>query len=88
MTVSPALRWVEGMFAFGTESPAAKCAGRVVLLPVEAEDGLAWRIWSLSTWVEALEGFAEDEGRLRTPGRALEEPVIETEVFVLGGGNA
>lgn len=85
VTVSPALRWVDGLFAFETGSPAAKCAGRVVLLPVE---GGEWKIWTLSTWVEGLEGSAEDEGRLKAPGRALDEDVIETEVFVLGGGNA
>lgn len=85
VTVSPALRWVDGMFTFETGSPAAKCAGRVVLLPVE---GGAWKIWTLSTWVEALEAALEDEGRLKAPGRALVEDVIETDVFVLGGGNA
>lgn len=85
VTVSPALRWIDGMFAFETGSPAAKCVGRVVLLPVE---GGEWRIWSLSTWVDSLEGSPEDEGRLRAPGRELSEDVIETEVLVLGGGNA
>lgn len=83
--MSPVLRWVDGLFSFETASPAAKCAGRVVLLPLE---GGEWKIWTLSTWVESLESAAEDESRLRAPGRALEDDVIETEVFVLGGGNA
>ncbi|KAJ4397786.1 hypothetical protein N0V93_002023 [Gnomoniopsis smithogilvyi] len=85
VTVSPVLRWIDGTFSFETGSPAAKCAGRVVLLPIE---GGEWKIWALSTWVESLESASEDEGRLRAPGRALDEDVVETEVFVLGGGNA
>lgn len=85
VTVSPVLRWVDALFSFETSSPAAKCAGRVVLLPVE---GGEWKIWTLSTWVEALKSSAEDESRLRAPKRALDEDVIETDVFVLGGGNA
>lgn len=89
VTVSPVLKWVEAMFTFETGSPAAKCAGRVVLLPIEADGVLEWKIWVLSTWVETLEGSPEDEGRLRAPGRKLdEEEVIDTEVLVLGGGNA
>lgn len=85
VTVSPVLRWVDALVSFETSSPAAKCAGRVVLLPIE---GGEWKIWTLSTWVEALNSSAEEESRLKSPKRALDEDVLETEVFVLGGGNA
>lgn len=85
VTVSPALRWIDALFSFETGSPAAKCAGRVALLPVE---GGEWKIWTLSTWVETLKSSAEEENRLGAPRRALDEDVLETEVFVLGGGNA
>lgn len=90
VTVSPVLRWVEALFSFETEAPAARCGGRVVLLPEEGEEGVVrWRIWCLNTWVEGLRAFPEDVERLTAPGRELEgEEVIETEVFVLGGGNA
>lgn len=92
--MSPALSWVDGLFSFETAGPGARCAGRVVLLPVvddeaDEEGAVVWRIWSLSTWVEELEGHGEDEGLLRMPGRELDdEEVIETDVFVVGGGNA
>lgn len=94
----PALRWVEALFAFETaESPAARCGGRVVLVPErtgegEGEDGgggVAWKIWVLSTWVDELKAFPEDVARLKTPGRNLEaEETIETDVFIIGAGNA
>lgn len=88
--VSPALRWVEGLFTFETTSPAAACGGRVMLFP-EADEGgaVVWRIWVLSTWVDDLKGSPEDVGLLRAPGRMLQdEAVVETDVLLLGGGNA
>lgn len=90
VTVSPALRWVEALFTFETKAPAAECGGRVVLLPEEGEDGVVgWKIWCLNTWVEGLKDFPEDVERLKAPRREVEkEDVIETEVFVIGGGNA
>lgn len=86
-----ALRWVEGLFSFETESPAARCGGRVVLVPEEKEEGggAVWKIWILSTWVDDLKAFPEDVAGLKAPGRNLEaEETIETDVFILGAGNA
>lgn len=89
VSVSPTLRWVEAQFVFETGSPAATCAGRVVLLPEAGADGVvSWKIWGLSTWVETLKGFEENVEGLRAPGRSLEAETIETDVFILGGGNA
>lgn len=93
VTIGPALRWVEGLFSFETGTPAARCGGRVVLVPEEEEGdgGIAWRIWVLSTWVDELKAFPEDVAGLKAPGRNLdgpEEEVIETDALILGGGNA
>ncbi|CAN8101232.1 unnamed protein product [Discula destructiva] len=90
VTVSPELRWIEALFTFETASPAAECGGRVVLLPEEGQGGVVrWKIWSLSTWAEGLKEFPEDVDGLRAPGRDLAaEETIETDVFVLGGGNS
>lgn len=89
VTVSPALRWVEALFTFETTSPAAECGGRVVLLPEEGAGGVvSWKIWCLNTWAEGLKNFPENVDGLTAPGRELKEDVIETEVLVLGGGNA
>lgn len=90
--LSPTLRWVEGLFTFETESPGARCGGRVVLFPEAREDGggVAWKVWVLSTWVDELKAFPEDVAGLKAPGRtfAEDEEVIETEVFIIGAGNA
>lgn len=90
VTVNPALRWIEGRFTFETQSPAAKCGGSVQLFPEEGPDGdIAWKIWTLSTWVDGLKEFPEDVAGLKAQGRKLEdERTIETDVFILGGGNA
>lgn len=90
VAVGPALRWVEGRFTFETSSPAAKCGGNVQLFPEEGPDGdIVWKIWVLSTWIDGLKDFPEDVAGLKAPGRNLEdEQTIETDVFILGGGNS
>lgn len=86
VVVSPTLRWVEGMFRFETRSPAAKCGGKVMLVP--EEDG-EWRIWSMATWADDLVEWPEDEGLLTTvPQKSLDVERIDTEVFIIGAGNA
>ncbi|PSR84239.1 hypothetical protein BD289DRAFT_368848, partial [Coniella lustricola] len=93
ITVSPHLRWVQALFTFETASPAANCGGRVVLLPEPGADGcsVVWKIWTLSTWVDSLQAFPEDLEALKAPGRDLRaeaEEKLETDVLILGGGNA
>ncbi|ROW11857.1 hypothetical protein VPNG_04914 [Cytospora leucostoma] len=90
VVVSPTLRWVEAMFKFRTLQPKAECEGRVTLLPEEGGDGEAtWRIWSLSTWLEALEDYPQDLSKLQAAGRELKDVEhIDTDVFIVGGGNA
>ncbi|KAF3764155.1 hypothetical protein M406DRAFT_71282 [Cryphonectria parasitica EP155] len=95
VVVTPALQWVEGMFSFETGSPAAACGGRVILFPEEKEEDaggeegrIVWKIWTMSTWIDALKSFPEALDALKAPGRNLEgNEVIETDVFILGGGN-
>jgi hypothetical protein len=60
-------------------------------LPVKTEqDGnetIEWKIWILSTRLENLDLQAEDESLLRGPATQFHLD-FETEVFIIGGGNA
>lgn len=65
----------------------------MLLLPTKTtENGnevLLWKIWILSTKLDNLDLHAEDEGLLKSPAKELEgRETIETDVFILGGGNA
>lgn len=65
----------------------------MLLLPTKTtENGnelLQWKIWILSTKLDNLDLHVEDEGLLKSPAKALEGlETIETDVFILGGGNA
>lgn len=90
VVVSPALRWIEAMFTFTTLRPGARCEGRLMLFPESGNDGkIIWKIWSLSTWLEAFEEFPENMHNLKTTGRDLKSIAnIETDVVIVGGGNA
>ncbi|KAL8337475.1 hypothetical protein RB598_006395 [Gaeumannomyces tritici] len=77
--------------AFRTESPAATCSGRALLLPVPSgEDApVEWKIWILSTRLENLDVHPENEGLLRSPGMGLDDNGdFETDVLIVGAGNA
>lgn len=82
-------QFIDCSLTFKTGSPAAKCSGRILLLPVKTGETLAWKIWILSTKLETLDIQSEDEALLETSGRKLDsaEP-LETDVFIVGGGNA
>lgn len=82
-------QFIDCNFTFKTGSPAAKCSGRLLFLPVKTDETLAWKIWILNTKLESLDIQSEDEALLETPGRKLDsaEP-LETDVFIIGGGNA
>ncbi|KAH8809404.1 hypothetical protein F5884DRAFT_706884 [Xylogone sp. PMI_703] len=92
---TPVLQFIDFRLAFKTSSPAATCSGRILLLPVESKeqengDGiLAWKIWILSTKLENLDLHPENEALLQSPKRQLDVlETIETDVFIVGGGNA
>ncbi|KAJ5621936.1 hypothetical protein N7528_005168 [Penicillium herquei] len=86
---TPTLEWVQGMFSFKTQEPAARCGGAVIILPEEEENGLVWKIWSMATWIDDFELYPQNEALLRIPGRNLVDvEEIETDVFIMGGGNA
>lgn len=65
-----------------------------MLLPVEVKSEFGkpqidWKIWILSTKLENLDIQAEDESLLRAPGKDIgSSESLETEVFIIGGGNA
>jgi hypothetical protein len=62
----------------------------MLLLPLKNEEKVEWKIWCFSTWVDRLSAHPEDESRLCDPGRdvsSLGSPV-ETDVFIVGAGNA
>ncbi|THX94311.1 hypothetical protein D6D08_01703 [Aureobasidium pullulans] len=80
---------------FRTESPAATCDGTMWLLPVETQPSgdstgtTTWRIWILSTRLGELDLHPENESLLRSGGVCSKsEERIETDVFIVGGGNA
>ncbi|KAH8887797.1 FAD/NAD(P)-binding domain-containing protein [Thozetella sp. PMI_491] len=89
---NPFLKTIQFAVSFKTLSPAASCSGRISLLPqAQAEKGgqYDWKIWTLSTWLENFDAFPEATDGLEVPGRDLTGPEdIETDVFIIGGGNA
>lgn len=66
----------------------------MTLLPVkikldDGQEKLVWKLWILSTMLENLDRYPENEALLKSPGRTLEGlETIETDVFIIGGGNA
>lgn len=62
----------------------------MVLLPVKNRDEtIEWKIWVLSTFLESLDLQQEDEALLHSPGRELDGlATFDTDVFIIGGGNA
>lgn len=77
---------------FRTESPGATCRGKILFLPVKSEqdgnEALEWKIWILSTRLEALDIQTEDESLLQAAPRQFDDLDLETDVFIIGGGNA
>lgn len=60
-----------------------------MLLPIKNDGVLCWKIWILCTRLESLDLQPEDESLLQASGRSLNGPkTLETDVFVIGGGNA
>lgn len=54
-----------------------------------SREKVVWKIWILSTWIDDLDLQPEDESLLQAPGRKLDGvETIETDVLVIGGGNA
>lgn len=88
---SPTLQFIDCAFSFKTKSPAAQCTARMMLLPVKTDDGpLEWKIWILSTSLSDLDIHPENESLLTASGRNLSTlpSDLETEVLIIGGGNA
>jgi hypothetical protein len=58
-------------------------------LPHSDNGTTKWKIWILSTWLDSLDVQAEDESLLISSGRELKGvDKIETDVVIVGGGNA
>ncbi|KAI5456708.1 hypothetical protein BGZ63DRAFT_467875 [Mariannaea sp. PMI_226] len=88
---TPVLQFIDVSLSFRTSSPAATGDGRILLWPVknEATEAVQWKIWILSTRLVSLDVQSEDESLLQAPSRSLEGlESIETDVFIVGGGNA
>ncbi|TVY75931.1 putative indole-3-pyruvate monooxygenase [Lachnellula suecica] len=89
LPASPVLQFIDCSFSFRTESPAAKCIGRIMLLPVKTGDGpLAWKIWIFNTTLEDLDIHPENQALLKEPGRVFDGSELKTDVLIIGGGNA
>lgn len=71
---------------FQTSSPAAKCGGKVVLLPANgAKNTIEWKIWVLSTILTGPDLHTEDERLLQNPARELNGiRGFQTDVFIVG----
>ena len=87
---TPTLRWIQGSFTFETTSPKTKGEGLVQLLPEQGADGqVRWKIWTLATWLEDYTEWPENPDLLTAPGRRLDDVEhIDTDVLIIGGGNA
>lgn len=86
-------QFIDCGITFRTASPPATCTGKVVLLPVKSRINdnqiIEWRIWVLSTILESLDLQEEDEKLLHLPRKQLGGcGDFETDVFIIGGGNA
>ncbi|KAJ5505916.1 hypothetical protein N7453_004873 [Penicillium expansum] len=90
LPATPVLQFIDCGIVFQTSSPAAACKGKIVLLPVKgANETIEWKIWVLSTILKELDLQKENEPFLYSPGRQLGGiESFETEVFIIGGGNA
>lgn len=87
---TPALRWISGSFTFDTTSPKGKAEGSLQLFPQREADGqVKWKIWTLTTWLEDYADWPENPDLLTAPGRKLDDlEHIDTDVLIVGGGNA
>ncbi|EFX01714.1 flavin-containing monooxygenase [Grosmannia clavigera kw1407] len=92
LQVLPGLVFIDASLTFHTDAPGATGSGRVLLVPVltASSNVVAWKIWILSTQLDSFDAFCMDESRLTKP---LVDPVqsegpIETDVIIIGGGNA
>ncbi|PYI07335.1 putative flavo protein [Aspergillus sclerotiicarbonarius CBS 121057] len=88
---TPTLQFIECGVVFRTASPGATCKGKVVLLPVRSDgsEDIQWKIWVLVTVLDNLDVHPEDVSLLQSPGRSFDGlETFETDVFVIGGGNA
>jgi thioredoxin reductase len=60
-----------------------------ILEPETGIKDVTWKIWVLSTRLDHLDGFIEDQNLLHIPVRPDSQPsTFEIDVFILGGGNA
>ncbi|KAL0766456.1 hypothetical protein CaCOL14_010901 [Colletotrichum acutatum] len=91
--VTPTLQFIDCNFAFRTASPAARCSGKIILLPHKRQSGneefVSWKIWVLSTRIEDFVYYPEKLSLLRGPAKQLgilEQ--FETDVIIIGGGNS
>ncbi|PYH35349.1 monooxygenase [Aspergillus neoniger CBS 115656] len=90
LPATPVLQFIDCPLVFKTQSPSGLCRGKMLLLPVvNDEQRIAWKIWILSTRLESLDVQPENENLLQFPGRKLNESMdFETDVFIIGAGNA
>ncbi|KAL5366573.1 hypothetical protein BJX96DRAFT_170043 [Aspergillus floccosus] len=92
--VMSTLQFISCDIVFRTGSPGATCKGAIILLPVKclpwgSDDIVEWRIWVLTTRLENLDLQPENEKLLRAPRRRIDHlEQLETDVFIIGGGNA
>ncbi|KAK3365607.1 putative monooxygenase [Lasiosphaeria ovina] len=87
--VSETLQFMSCPIAFKTTSPAATASGSMLLVPVKTDGVVEWKIWVLVTVLDNFDVQSEGESLLQSPDRQLDGlGTIETDVLIIGGGNA
>ncbi|KAI9010547.1 hypothetical protein DFJ74DRAFT_684858 [Hyaloraphidium curvatum] len=86
----PTLTWIDGFCGFATSKPDAQCSGMFMLLPEKQADGsFRWKIWTFSTFLEAFSSHGWDPERMKAaPKDYGKDAEIDTDVFIVGGGNS
>ncbi|KAK1658747.1 hypothetical protein BDP55DRAFT_564527 [Colletotrichum godetiae] len=91
--ITPSLQFIDCNFTFKTANPAARCHGKIILLPQkprgEYGGSASWKIWVLSTRLEDFVFHPENLSLLRGSAKQLGiHEQLETEVIIIGGGNS
>lgn len=60
----------------------------MLVIPCTEGGSTRWKIWILSTHLEGLDAYPENEALLRNPGRDLSDATnVRCDVLIIGAGN-
>ncbi|KAF5022537.1 hypothetical protein F66182_5439 [Fusarium sp. NRRL 66182] len=82
-------KWISANLTFRTKTPSASCKGIVLIVPESQGGSVAWKIWSMSTWLVDFDTCPESQELLWSPSTALAtDGKVNTDVLIIGGGNS